>query len=136
VIHSLIIFGPIDIRINTSPLITRVDFLLDGALYFSDVTSPFECRLNQKVLLRKANITIQAYADTNSYYEKKMQQCLDNIVLLLTTMQNISELQGVIENLSKMKCIDHPYHGVVSQEFIYLNPFPSISLQLMERGNN
>ncbi len=132
-IKTLIIIGPIDIHLNTSSDIQRVEFLLNNDVYFCDNAPPYSCQLTQSALLRRINLTIKAYADTQHSYEKKREHCLENISSLLYDIRNSSNLQAIIDNISRLNCIEFPQCYSISQEFMYINPFPQLLLTIMER---
>jgi len=60
--QGIFILGYIDIEVQASDAVQKVEFYLDGALYHTDVERPFAWRLNIRAFLKKVTIQVYGYA--------------------------------------------------------------------------
>jgi hypothetical protein len=60
--QGIFILGHIDVEVQTSDAVQKVEFYLDGELYHTDVERPFIWRLNIRAFLKKTTIQVYGYA--------------------------------------------------------------------------
>jgi len=60
--QGIFILGHIDVEVQTSDAVQKVEFYLDGVLYHTDVERPFTWRLNTRAFLKKTTIQVYGYA--------------------------------------------------------------------------
>jgi len=62
--QGIFIVGQIDVEVNTSDVVQKVEFYLDGQLRYTDIERPFVWKLNTRALLKQTTIQVYGYAYT------------------------------------------------------------------------
>jgi hypothetical protein len=66
-IHNpdILIIGHIDIEVNATDAVKKVEFYINDNLEYVDTAPPFTWRLNDRAFFKKATIKVKAYSDNN-----------------------------------------------------------------------
>jgi prenyltransferase beta subunit len=64
---GIFILGHIDVEVQASDAVQKVEFYRDGALCYTDVERPFTWRLNTRAFLKKTTIQVYGYTYAHSW---------------------------------------------------------------------
>ena len=123
------VIGAIDIEVETSEEIKKVDFYINDKFVYSDNSTPFEFRLNEKSFFNKTKILVKSYKlDVIGY-----RTILKQLIKIVKFIRNIYEKHGFItrlgflknyyKNIDKTKFIEEDIESI---EIIVLNLLPYI----------
>jgi hypothetical protein len=125
------VFGAIDIEIETSENISKVDFYINERLVFSDNSSPYKFRLNEKSFFNKTEIIVKSYFKEKYDFEiliEKIDKIIEMIISKYGDIELISLLIFLKDYLSN---IDRTYYvedDTDNIELIVFNMFPRLHL--------
>jgi hypothetical protein len=118
---DILIIGHIDIKVNATDDVKKVEFYINDNLEYVDTAPPFTWRLNDRAFFKKATIKVKAYSDNNdsllkiqriiryidslskNYYGKQVSDMLriyvQNLETFVVHQGDIDEKEVVIINL-------------------------------------
>ena len=128
-IKRTFIIGAIDILVETSDGIDKIDFYINNKLVFSDELQPFKYRLNEKSFFNNTKITVKSYSTFSFNYEN----LIEIIKIIIDDIKSIHGENDLIEKLYLLKnCLSNFENTVtlekdnLSIEIIVLNLFPNL----------
>ena len=89
------VFGAVDIEIETSENISKVDFYINERLVFSDNSSPYKFRLNEKSFFNKTELIVKSYLMEKYDFEiliEKIEKIIEMIISKYGDIELISLL--------------------------------------------
>ena len=128
-IEKTLVIGAIDIEIETSENISKVDFYINERLVFSDNSSPYKYRLNEKSFINKTEIIVKSYIMEKFDFEiliEKINKIIEMIISKYGDIELISQLNYLKDYLINL---DKTYYLEEDNEFmeiIVLNLFPHL----------
>jgi len=126
-IENTWVIGAIDIEIETSEDISKVDFYINERLVFSDNSSPYTFRLNKKSFFNKTEILVKSYIMEKNDF-KELIDVIDKIIKMIYSKYGFIELISHLDSLKNyLKNLDKTYYveeGNESMDIIVFNLFP------------
>lgn len=119
-----LVIGPIDIEVETTDDVEKVEFYLDDNLKYIDRTHPFRWRLNEWAFLKRTKINVKAYPIDNEELFHKIQRILRCIAALPEEhpyRTSLDLIESILENIetSQIEC-----NGNDEKEIVIINLFP------------
>jgi hypothetical protein len=128
-IEKTLVIGAIDIEIETSENISKVDFYINERLVFSDNSSPYKYRLNEKSFINKTEIIVKSYIMEKFDFKiliEKINKTIEMIISKYGDIDLISQLiflKDYLTNLDKTYYLEEDKENI---EIIVLNLFPHL----------
>jgi hypothetical protein len=128
-IEKTIVIGAIDIEVETSEEISKVDFYINERLIFSDNSSPYTYRLNERSFFNKTEIIVKSYLMEEIDFEiliEKINKIIEMINSKYGDIDLISQLvflKNYLINIDNTYYVEEDYERM---EIIVFNLFPII----------
>jgi len=110
-LQKILVFGAIDINVETSNDIEKIEYYVDDTLKHVDTDQPFSWRLNEKAFFKKMTVKVKAYIDTDEY---------------------ILKIQKIIQYIDSLP---ENYHGTAAFDVIKSH-FKNLERDLLEQSND
>ena len=123
------IIGPIDIEVEVSEDIEKVDFYINDKLAYSDEERPFNYKLNERAFFKKNKIMVKSYTiETLSY-----KNLIDNIIKILEKIRSIYDKNELKTSLHILESNFDNFEKTVfkeentdTKEVVLINLFPNL----------
>lgn len=126
------IVGPIDIEVEVSDEIEKVDFYINDKLIYADDDRPFKYRLNERAFLKKNKFTVKSYSFETLNYEN----LINNLIKILEKIRSLYDknelktsfdlLESYFNNFEKTGFKEE---DTDTKEVIIINLFPNLRKQ-------
>lgn len=102
-VQKILVFGAIDINVETSNDIEKIEYYVDDTLKHVDTDQPFSWRLNEKAFFKKITVKVKAYTDIDEYILKiqKIIQYIDSLSENYRGIADFDVIKSHFENLER-----------------------------------
>lgn len=123
------VFGAVDIEIDTSEDVKKVDFYINDKLVYSDEERPFKYNLNERAFFKKNKIMVKSYLiETLSY-----KNLFNNISKILEKIRSIHDKNELKTSFDLLESYFNHFEKTVfkeedtdTEEVIIINLFPNL----------
>jgi len=124
-IPKILIIGHIDIEVETTDDVEKVEFYIDGKLEYTDVERPFNWRLNERAFFKKETIRVEAYTNNDDIILK-----IQKIIRYIDTLpEDHHETLTLIKSYLKSLEVSHVGQSDFDEkEVVFFNLFPRIHI--------
>ncbi|KYK21155.1 hypothetical protein AYK21_05335 [Thermoplasmatales archaeon SG8-52-2] len=125
------VIGAVDIEIETSEDISKVDFYINNKLIYSDNSSPYIFRLNEKSFFNKTEIIVKSYLMEKFDFEiliEKIDKIIEMIISKYGDVELISQLDFLKNYLLNLDRTYYIEEDIDSIELIIFNMFPQLHI--------
>ena len=122
---DILIIGHIDIEVNATDAVKKVEFYINDNLEYVDTAPPFTWRLNDRTFFKKATIKVKAYSDNNDSLLKiqRIIRYIDSLSKNYYGKQASDMLRIYLQNLETSVM----HQGDIDEkEVVIINLFPHI----------
>lgn len=124
-----LVIGAIDIEVEVSGDVEKVDFYINDKLVYSDDNSPFKYRLNERSFFKKYRIMVKSYTiETLSY-----KNLINNFIKILEKIRSYSDKNEIIKSLQILESYFNNFEKTIfkeddtdTKEVIIINLFPNL----------
>ena len=130
-IENTWVIGAINIEIETSEEIDRVDFYVNKRLIFSDNSTPYKFKLNEKSFFNKTEILVKSYIIEKIDFEILIEK-INKIIKMMNSkygdieiISQLDSLKNFLINLDKTYYVEEDTDNI---ELIIFNMFPKLHI--------
>jgi len=124
---TILIIGHIDIEVNTTDAVKKVEFYINDNLEYVDTERPFIWRLNERAFFRKTTVKVMAYCDSNDGL-LNIQRIIRYINSLPETYQKQPVFDMVKTYMHNLETSLVHQGDVDEKEMVVVNFFPHIHI--------
>jgi hypothetical protein len=124
---NILIIGHIDIEVNTTDAVKKVEFYINDNLEYVDTERPFIWRLNERAFFRETTVKVKAYCDSNDglLNIERIIRYIDSLPEKYQTQQVFDMVKTYLHNLEPSLV----HQGDVDEkEMVIVNFFPHIHI--------